>query len=91
MPLGESMITSLRSNKRKEVNVAYFKNKATTIKDKQKSNFDHKKASPELIHKIKTKMQRKRKARNKKLLYIGFIISAAIAIIMWLLIEYRII
>lgn len=85
MPLGESMITTLRSNKRKEVNDAFFKNRATTIKNRQKGNFNHKKASPELIRKIKTEMQQKRKVRNKKLLYIGFIISVLLITTLWFL------
>lgn len=85
MPLGESMITTLRSNKRKEVNDAYFKNRATTTKDRQKGSFDHKKASPELIHKIKTEMQQKRKARNKKLFYMGVIISVLLITALWFL------
>lgn len=85
MPLGESMITSLRSNKRKEVNDTYFKNRATTTKGKQKGSFEHKKASPELIHKIKTEMQQKRKARNKKLFYTGIIISALLVATLWFL------
>ena len=54
MPFGESMITTLRSNKRKNVNDAFLKNGVTTLKDRKKGNFDHKKASPELLLKIKT-------------------------------------
>ena len=35
MPSGESMLTSLRSNKRKNVNDSFFKNGFTTIKDRK--------------------------------------------------------
>jgi hypothetical protein len=85
MPLGESMITVLRSNKRKNVNDSYFKNRATTIKDKQKGSFDHKKASPEVLLKIKTEIEEKKQKRNKKLVFISIAIFILLAICLWYL------
>lgn len=85
MPLGESMITTLRSNKRKNVNDTFLKNGITTIKDRQKGSFDHKKASPELIHKIKMEMQKKQKRRRVKLLYVGILISIVMLCCLWYL------
>lgn len=85
MPFGESMITTLRSNKRKNVNDTFLKNGVTTLKDRQKGNFDHKKASPELLLKIKTEIQEKRRKRNKKLLLIGGIIFSLLATCLWYL------
>ncbi|WP_299680733.1 hypothetical protein [uncultured Dokdonia sp.] len=85
MPLGESMITVLRSNKRKNVNDSYFKNRATTIKDRQKESFDHTSASPQLLHKIKTEIEAQHRKRNKTLLLIGGIIFIILATTLWFL------
>jgi len=85
MPLGESMITVLRSNKRKNVNDSYFKNRATTIKDRQKESFDHTSASQELLHKIKTEMESQHRKRNKILLLIGGVIFIILATALWFL------
>jgi len=85
MPLGESMITSLRSNKRKNVNDSYFKIGVTSIKNKHKGSFDHTPASPELLQKIKTKIEIQHKKRNKTLLFISSIIFSLLAILLWYL------
>jgi hypothetical protein len=45
----------------------------------------YKEASPELIHKIKTEMQKKRRRRNVKLLYTGIIISIVMLSCLWYL------
>ena len=85
MPFGESMITTLRSNKRKNVNDAFLKNGVTTLKDRKKGNFDHKKASPELLLKIKTEMEKTKRKRNKKLLLIAGFIFIILTTVLWFL------
>ncbi|WP_299217516.1 hypothetical protein [uncultured Dokdonia sp.] len=85
MPFGESMITTLRSNKRKNVNDTFLKNGVTTIKDRQKGNFNHKIASPELLLKIKTEIEEKKRKRNKKLIIISVVIFILLAICLWYL------
>ncbi len=85
MPFGESMITTLRSNKRKNVNDAFLKNGVTTLKDRKKGDFDHKKASPELLLKIKTEIEAQHRKRNKTLLLIGGIIFIILATTLWFL------
>ncbi|GGG27126.1 hypothetical protein GCM10011344_29850 [Dokdonia pacifica] len=85
MPLGESMITVIRSNRRKKVNDSYFKIDTTSIKNKQKENFDHTSAGPELLHKIKTEMEAQHRKRNKTLLLIGGIIFIILATTLWFL------
>ncbi len=85
MPLGESMITVLRSNKRKNVNDSYFKNSVTTTKDRQKGRFDHKKASPELLLKIKEEIVGRKRKRNKKLIFISIAIFILLAACLWYL------
>lgn len=85
MPLGESMITVLRSNKRKNVNDSYFKIEATSTKNKQKENFDHISASPELLQKIKAEIEAQHRKRNKTLLLIGGVIFSILMIAFWYL------
>ena len=85
MPLGESMITMIRSNRRKKVNDSYFKIEAASTKNKQKENFDHTPASPELLQKIKTEMEAQHRKRDKTLLLISCIIFSLLVIALWYL------
>ena len=85
MPLGESMITVIRSNRRKKVNDSYFKIEAASTKNKQKKNFDHTSASPELLQKIRTEMEAQHRKRNKTLLLISSIIFSLLVILLWYL------
>ena len=85
MPSGESMLTSLRSNKRKNVNDSFFKNGFTTIKDRKQGNFDHKKASPEMLQKIRKDLRESKRKRNRKLTFIGSVIFIVLFIMLWYL------
>ncbi len=56
-----------------------------SIVNLKKSYPDPKKASPELLYKIRTEMQLKQRSRNKKMIYISSFIFIIIAIGLWLL------
>lgn len=87
MPLGESMITTLRSNKRHKVNNTILKNGFTTIKDRKAGSFDHKTASPELLKEIQEKLQKDQKKSNtKKIILIGSIVII-VSLGMWFLVH----
>lgn len=45
----------------------------------------YKKASPELLLKIKTEIQKKQRSRNKKMVYIGLVISIGMIFCLWYL------
>ncbi|WP_298900366.1 hypothetical protein [uncultured Psychroserpens sp.] len=89
MPLGESMISSLKSNKSIRLDKSSrFKKTLGGYGKNAKSEFDFPEASPELLHQIKQKAKKDHK-RHQVISLVSFIILFGIGI--YVLIYFNII
>lgn len=86
MPLGESMLTTIRSNKSIMLDKSkHFRKTKSVFDENSKTEFDFPKASPELLMEIKERMRKEnKKTRTRSIIIYSVLVIIVVATLYFL-------
>ena len=86
MPLGESMLSTIRSNKSVRLDKSkHFRKTKSVYGENSKTEYDFPKASPELLVEIKERMRKENKKTRTKIFVLSIVLVLIILIMLFLI------
>ena len=86
MPLGESMLSTLRSNKSVRLDKSkHFRKTKGVYGENSKTEYNFPEASPELLLEIKARMRKENKKTRTKMVVISTVLVVVVLILLFLI------
>ncbi|SHG61051.1 hypothetical protein [Winogradskyella jejuensis] len=86
MPLGESMLSTIRSNKSIRIDKSkHFRKTKSVYGENSKTEYNFPEASPELLEKIKERIQKENKKTRTKMVVISTVLVVVVLILLFLI------